>query len=81
MEIFNTFVNQLDDEELSVGYFQQDGATSHISHASMAKIQSFFGDRVISRDFGHHAHPIWRHLIISYGDIWKGEFTKTNHET
>jgi len=58
MEIFNTFVNQLDDEELSVGYFQQDGATSHISHASMAKIQSFFGDRVISRDFGHHAHPI-----------------------
>ena len=49
MEIFNTFVNQLDDEELSVGYFQQDGATSHTSHASMAEIQSFFGDRVISK--------------------------------
>ena len=47
MEIFNTFVNQLDDEELSVGYFQQDGATSHNSHASMAEIQSFFGDRII----------------------------------
>ena len=29
MEIFVTFVNQLDDEKLSVGYFQQDGATSH----------------------------------------------------
>ena len=34
MEIFNTFVNQLDDEELSVGYFQQDGATSHTKHQS-----------------------------------------------
>ena len=49
MEIFNTFVNKLDDKELSIGYFQQDGATSHISHASMAEIQSFFGDRVISK--------------------------------
>jgi len=49
MEIFNTFVNQLDDEVLSVGYFQQDGVTSHTSHASMAEIQSFFGDRVISK--------------------------------
>ena len=47
MEIFNTFVNQLDYEKLSVGCFQQDGATSHNSHASMAEIQSFFGDRVI----------------------------------
>ena len=47
MEIFNTFVNQLDDEELSIGYFQQDGATSHTSHVSMAEIQSFSGDRVI----------------------------------
>ena len=41
MEIFNTFVNQLDDEELSVGYFQQDGATSRTSHASMAEIVLF----------------------------------------
>ena len=37
MEIFNNFVNELDDEELSVGYFQQDGATSHTSHANMAQ--------------------------------------------
>ena len=39
MEIFNTPVNQLDDEELSRGYFQQDGATSRTSHASMAEIR------------------------------------------
>jgi len=49
MEIFNTFLNKLDDEELSIGYFQHDGATSHISHASMAEIQFFFSDRVISK--------------------------------
>jgi len=49
MEIFNTFVTQLGDEELSVGYFKQDGATSHTSHAIMAEIQSFFGDRDISK--------------------------------
>ena len=49
MEIFNTFVNQLDDKELSIGYFQQDVATSHSSHASMAEIRSLFGDRVISK--------------------------------
>ena len=42
MEIFNTFVSQLHDQELSAGYFQQDGATSQTSHASMAEIQSFF---------------------------------------
>jgi len=47
MEIFNTFVNQLYDEELSIGYFQQDGVTSHTSQASMAEIQSFFSDCVI----------------------------------
>ena len=32
MEIFNSFVNQLDDEELSIGYFQQNGAKSYTSH-------------------------------------------------
>ena len=36
MEIFNTFVNQLDNEKLSTGHFEQDGATSHTSHASTA---------------------------------------------
>jgi len=45
----STLENQLDDEELSIGYFQQDGVTSHTSHTSMAEIQSCFGDRVISK--------------------------------
>ena len=46
MEILNTFVNQLDNDELSIGYFQQDGATSH---TSMPEIQSFFGNCFISK--------------------------------
>ena len=50
-------VNQLDNEELSIGYFQHDGATSHTSHASMAEIQSFFGDRVISKGLWPHRSP------------------------
>jgi len=68
MEIFNNFVNQMDDEELSIGYFQQDGATSHTSQAIMAEIQSFAATASFRRDFGHRARPICR-LIISYGDI------------
>jgi len=40
--VWDVDVNQLDDEELSIGYFQQDRATSHTSYASMAEIQSFF---------------------------------------
>jgi len=70
MEIFNTFVNQLDDEELSVEYFQQDGVTSHTSHTGMAEIQYFFGDRVISKGLWPPRSPdltppdylLWRYL-------------------
>ena len=57
MEIFNNFVNQLDNEELSIGYFQQDGPTSHTSHASIAEIQSFSGDRVISKGLWPQRSP------------------------
>jgi len=57
MEIFNTFLNQLHDEELSIGYFQQDGETSHTSHASMTEIPSFFGDRVISKGLWTQRSP------------------------
>ena len=57
MELFNTSVNQLDNEELSTGYFQQDGATSHTSHASTAEIQSFFGHRLISKGLWPRQSP------------------------
>ena len=44
------------------------------------KFNPFLAIASFRRDFGDRARPIWRRLIISYGDIWKGEFTKTNHE-
>ena len=42
LEIMNEFVNQLTDDELTGGYYQQDGATCNTSNASMRVIQSFF---------------------------------------
>ena len=58
MEIINTFLNQLDDEELSVGYFQQDGATSNTSHASIAKFSPFSETASFRKDFGPRVRPI-----------------------
>jgi len=49
LEIFNKFVDQLDDDELRNSYFQQDGATCHASNESMTEIESLFGDRIISK--------------------------------
>jgi len=49
LQIFNESVNQLTDDELIVGYYQQDGATCHTSNASMREIESFFKDRIISK--------------------------------
>jgi hypothetical protein len=48
-QLFREFVNQLYDQELTLGYYQQHGATSHISGMSMAEVESFFPDRVISQ--------------------------------
>jgi hypothetical protein len=45
--ILNEFINQLDDEELQYGYFQQDGATPHTTRANLQYLSDFFGDRVI----------------------------------
>ena len=47
--VHNEFVDQLDDDELRNGYFQQDGATCHTSNESMTEIENFFDDRIISK--------------------------------
>ena len=44
------YVSQLTDDELTTGYYQQDGATCRTSNASMRQIQSFFKDRIISKN-------------------------------
>jgi hypothetical protein len=78
--VWDVTVNQLDNEEFSFGYFQQDGATSHTSHASMVEIQSFFGDRVISKGLWPHRSP---DLTPPHYFLWgylKGRVYQTNHE-
>jgi hypothetical protein len=41
MKIFNEFVSQLTDDELTTGYYQQNGATCHTSNANMREIERF----------------------------------------
>jgi hypothetical protein len=68
--MFQDFVNQLDDEELSLGFYQQDGATCHTSAARMAEIESFFPGRIISKGLWPPRSPdltppdifLWGHL-------------------
>jgi hypothetical protein len=57
----------MDDEEISIGYFQQDGATSHTSQASMAEIQSSFGDRVILKGLWGTKHK--QHYKVPYTEV------------
>jgi hypothetical protein len=67
--MFQEFLNQLD-EELRFGIYQQDGASCHISAASMAEIESFFPGRVISKGLWPPRSPdltppdffLWSHL-------------------
>ena len=53
------YVNQLTDDELTTGYYQQDGATCHTSNASMREIESFFSrQNYLKKTFGHPDLPI-----------------------
>jgi len=52
------YVNQLTDEELTTGYYQQDGATCHTPNASMREIESFFKTELSKKTFGHPDLPI-----------------------
>ena len=47
--LHNEFGEQLDDDELRNGYFQQDVVTCHNPNESMTEIESFFDDRIISK--------------------------------
>jgi len=48
----NEFVDQLDDDELRNGYFQQDGATCHTSNESMTEIESFLMTGLFRKPYG-----------------------------
>ena len=51
------YVNQLTYDELTTGYYQQDGATCHTSNASMREIESFFKTELSQKTFGHPDLP------------------------
>lgn len=48
--IVDVFLNQLHDDELNYGYFQQDGATAHTARETIAYLQQFYDNRIISKD-------------------------------
>jgi hypothetical protein len=49
-EILTPFLNELHDDELIYGYFQQDGATAHTTGATINFLSNFYADRLISRN-------------------------------
>jgi hypothetical protein len=53
LQIFNEFVNQLTNGELTTGYYQQDGATCHTSNASLREIESFLKTELSQKTFCH----------------------------
>lgn len=44
------FFNQLNDDELQHGYFQQDGASAHSANDTLHLLRRHFDDRIISRN-------------------------------
>jgi len=57
LQIFNEFVNQLMGDELTTGYYQQDGATCHSSNASMRKTERVLKTELSQKTFGHPDLP------------------------
>jgi len=52
LEIFNELVDQIDDDELRNGYFQQDGAICHTSNGRMTEIESFLMAGLFQKPYG-----------------------------
>ncbi|RZC36969.1 hypothetical protein BDFB_014655, partial [Asbolus verrucosus] len=55
-ELLESFINQLDDEELQFGYLHQDGCTAHRVGTTLAYLQQFYDHRIISLSL----HPAFR---------------------
>lgn len=47
-QILNPFINQLHDDELHNGYFQQDNARPHVARVTMEYLRQFYDERLIS---------------------------------
>ena len=67
LQIINESVNQLTDDELTTGYYQQDGATCHTSNASMREIESFLKTELSQKTLTTQISRSNACLLLSFG--------------
>ena len=75
------YVNQLTDDKLTTGYYQQDGATCHTSNASMREIGSFVQDRIISKNLWPPRPPDLTPVDFFLWGLLKGKVYKNTPRT
>ena len=75
------YANQLTDDELTTGYYQQDGATCHTWNASMREIESFFQDRIISKNLWPPRSPDLTPADFFLWGLLKGKVYKNTPRT
>jgi hypothetical protein len=78
--ILNPFINELDDQELQHGHFQQDSATAHTAFNTMQYLRQFFGNRVISRGIWPSRSPDLTPLdFFLFGHLKNKVFARNLH--
>ena len=76
------YVNQLTEDALTTGYYQQDGATCHTSNASMREIENFFfQDGIISKNLWPHRSPDLKPADFFLWSLLKGKVYKNTPRT
>ena len=76
------YVNQLTDDELTTGHYQQDVATCHTSNASMREIESFFfQDRITSKNLWPPRSPYLTPADFFLWGLLKGKVYKNTPRT
>ena len=57
-QFLQTFLEDVHDDELQEGYFQQDGATAHTAGSTIDFLEEFYDTRLISRGLWPPGPPI-----------------------
>lgn len=76
-QLLTPFLNQLQQDELNGGYFQQDGATAHTTRENLEFLEHYFPHRVISRGVWPARSPDLTPLDFSIFGMLKNEVYKT----
>ena len=91
--ILSGLIEQLHDDELRDGYFQQDNAPPHVTLNTLSYIREFYDDRVISKDlyparspdltpcdcflFGHLKNVIYKNRPATLEDLQQAKLLKS----